>query len=279
MKISKNALQARIHNLSKDLNVSANMLLASFFFDAFIVRLANSSYADNFIFKGGFYLATLLGIQNRYKVDIDFLLKRQKLEAENLKSIIFEIIAINVGDGIAFDFQSVSPIREQDDYGGYSVSLVGHFENIRQVINIDIATGDPITPSEIAYSYKRFLSDETITFRAYNLETVLAEKMQTILTRGLLNSRCKDFYDVYIIQKLRWDSVNVSDLKLAFSKTCDYRKTTFTKEEAEDLLSQILHDEIQLNRWKNYVRKSSFAKDVQFEEVISACQAILSFIF
>ena len=278
MKINKNSLQARINNLSKEMNVHANVLLVSFFFDAFISRLAKSIYADKFVFKGGFYLATLLGVRNRYTADIDFLLRKESMDEKRLMEIFSDIIATNADDSITFEISDISPIRDEDTYGGYSILLTGRLENVRQSFHVDVATGDPITPKDILYSYQSLIGHETIAFRAYNLETVVAEKIQTILKRGLLNSRCKDYYDIYIIKQLQWNSINIPDLKNAFEVTCQYRKTPFKKEESFALLEEISNSKILQTRWKNYTKKSSFAKDVSFEATVKSCKEILDFI-
>lgn len=279
MKINKNSLQARINNLSKEMDIHANVLLVSFFFDAFISRLAKSIHADKFVFKGGFYLATLLGVKNRYTADIDFLLRRETMDDNRLRKIFTDIIAIDADDSITFEISDISPIRDEDAYGGFSILLTGHLENVRQSFHVDVATGDPITPKDIEYSYQSLISNETIAFRAYNLETVVAEKLQTILSRGMLNSRCKDYYDIYIINQLQRKNISILDLKKAFVTTCQYRKTPFEKEESLLILEEISRSNILQTRWKNYAKKSSFAKDVPFEATIESCKEILDCIF
>ena len=279
MKINKNSLQARINNLSKEMNVHANVLLVSFFFDAFISRLAKSTYANKFVFKGGFYLATLLGIKNRYTADIDFLLRKETMNENRLKEIFTDIIAIDADDSITFEISDISPIRNEDAYGGFSILLTGHLENVRQSFHVDVATGDPITPKDIEYSYQSLISNETIAFRAYNLETVVAEKLQTILFRGLLNSRCKDYYDIYIIHQLQWRKISIPNLRKSFETTCQYRKTPFEREKSLLILEEISKSDILQTRWKNYAKKTSFAKDVPFEATIESCKEILDCIF
>ena len=279
MKINKNSLQARINNLSKELNVHVNVLLISFLFDAFISRLAKSIYADKFVFKGGFYLATLLGVKNRYTADIDFLLRKESMDENRLREIFSDIIATNADDSITFEIADISPIRDEDAYGGFSILLTGHLENVRQSFHVDVATGDPITPTDIEYSYQSLISNETIAFRAYNLETVVAEKLQTILSRGMLNSRCKDYYDIYIINQLQRKNISIPDLKKAFVTTCQYRKTPFEKEESLLILEEISRSNILQTRWKNYARKASFAKDITFEATVESCKEILDCIF
>ncbi len=279
MKINKNSLQAKINNLSKELNVHANVLLVSFFFDAFISRLAKSIYADKFVFKGGFYLATLLGVKNRYTADIDFLLRKESMDENRVREIFSDILATNADDSITFEIADISPIRDEDAYGGFSILLTGHLENVRQSFHVDVATGDPITPTDIEYSYQSLISNETIAFRAYNLETVVAEKLQTILSRGMLNSRCKDYYDIYIINQLQRKNISIPDLKKAFVTTCQYRKTPFEKEESLLILEEISRSNILQTRWNNYARKASFAKDITFEATVESCKEILDCIF
>ncbi len=279
MNYSKNSVQARIKNLSAKTGASANVLLATYFFEAFLYRLSKSEYAENFIFKGGFYLSSVIGVQNRYTQDLDFKLTGEELEEENLVKIINDIISKNADDNISFDFSAIEPIRSEDQYGGFTVSIIGHLENIRQTVNIDIATGDPVTPSSITYSYKRLVAEDILNFKAYNLETILSEKLQTIYNRGLFNSRSKDFYDVYIINKLKIDEINCENLKEAFANTCEYRKTHFSKEEINYLFKELETDSQTLNRWKNYTKKNSFAKNISFESIIESCNFMTNIIF
>lgn len=279
MKTNKNAVQAKINFLSKELNVKVNVLLATYFFDAFLFRLSKSEYSEDFIFKGGFYLSGIMGIQNRYTKDLDFKLTGQNLEEENLTEIIREIISIPAEDEISFEFISISPIHDEDEYGGFTVSLTGHLENIKQTVNLDIATGDPVTPNAVMYKYKRLLEGDILNFKAYNLETVLSEKIQTVYHRGLLNSRSKDFYDIYIIYKLKWNEINVSDFKEAYKKTCEYRQTLFTKEDATDIVSRLKNDDQIKLRWHNYANKNDFAAGIDFYDVMKSCEAITDILY
>lgn len=279
MKTNKDAVQAKLNNLAKELNIRVNVLLATYFFDAFLLRLSKSEYSDDFIFKGGFYLSAIMGIQNRYTKDLDFKLTGQDLEERNLTDIIKEIIAIPVADEITFEFAGISPIRDEDEYGGFTISLIGHLENIKQAVNLDIATGDPVTPNAVLYKYKRLLSEDFLDFKAYNLETVMAEKIQTVYNRGLLNSRSKDFYDIFIVYKLKWSEINISDFKEAFKKTCEYRQTLFTKEIAQDILSRLNKDDQIKTRWLNYIKKNDFASGIGFDEVIKTCVEITDILF
>jgi predicted nucleotidyltransferase component of viral defense system len=211
MKINKNSLQARIKNLSSQKGVPSNVILQDYFFDAFLKRLAKSQYVKNFVFKGGFLLSTTLGIDFRSTMDMDFLLTKLAMNKENIEKIFKEIAEIDVEDSIIFEFVDINDIRQEDEYGGFNVSLLGRLENIKVVVSIDIATGDPITPSSVSYNYRCLFDNEILTFVAYNFETIIAEKLQTILNRGVTNSRSKDFYDLYIIYKLRWNDISFRD--------------------------------------------------------------------
>jgi predicted nucleotidyltransferase component of viral defense system len=279
MGINKSSLQSRINNLANKTGVHQNILLKSFFFDAFLKRLSISEHASQFIFKGGFLLSTSLGINLRSTQDIDFLLRKIDFQRQTIENLLKEVASTKIDDNVEFVLQSVNEIRDEDLYGGYNVVLLGKLENIRETISIDLATGDPITPNDVDYEYKCLFSNEIIHFKAYNYESILAEKLQTILIRGVLNSRCKDFYDVYIIQKLKCDCVNPIILKQAFENTCKYRNTFFTKEEAFKIITQIETDS-QMNLWWNtYKKRNSFVGDTQFKEAINATLLILEIVF
>lgn len=275
MKINKNSLQARIKNLSSQNGVPSNVILQDYFFDAFLKRLAKSQYIDNFVFKGGFLLSAILGIDFRSTMDMDFLLTRLAMTKENIEKIFKEIAKINVDDNITFEFVDINDIRQEDEYGGFNVSLLGRLENIKVLVSIDLATGDPITPSSVSYKYRCLFDDEILTFAAYNFETIIAEKLQTILNRGVTNSRSKDFYDLYIIYKLRWNDINVSTLKEAFNNTCRYRNTIFSLEHATEIKNQIENDLSMQKRWESFSKKNEFASDISFSDTISAINIIL----
>lgn len=270
MKINKNSLQARINNIASAKSVPSNVILQDYFFDAFLRRLARSNYVNNFVFKGGFLLSANLGIDFRSTMDIDFLLRNLAFAKDNVKTVFENIIKVEVDDLITLDFVSINDIREEDRYGGFNVSLLGKLENIKVLVSIDVATGDPITPSAVTYKYNCLFDNETLNFAAYNFETIVAEKLQTILSRGVLNSRSKDFYDLYIIYKLRFYEVDKKQLKIAFANTCKYRNTIFSKEEVVSILQDIRQNETISNRWESFIIKNSFASGVKFKETLTS---------
>lgn len=238
-----------------------------------------SSYSDNFVFKGGFLLSIILGIDLRSTMDIDFLLRKLDLDRENIIKIIKEIASININDGVAFEFKSIDEIRQEDDYGGYTVTLLGKLDNIKEVICVDIATGDPITPKAINYGYKCLFDNDVLKFKAYNFETIIAEKLQTILFKGITNSRSKDFYDLYIIHKLRWDSIDKDILKKAFENTCIYRKTIFTKEKAIKILDNISNDSLMESRWELYRIRNKYVEGIEFNVTVRVARLISESVF
>lgn len=269
MKINKDSLKARANNIAKKHDVSQNVIYDRFFFDAFLTRLAVSPYRDKLILKWGIYLSSLLGINNRSTIDIDFYGRQIEMEQETIGNVIKDILSINVDDGIKFLYLDISSIREDDQYGGFQIFVRGKLDNVRHDFSIDIATGDPIIPSEKDYDYKCLVTEEVLPLKAYSLETVVSEKLQTVLARALANSRSKDYYDLYILEKLQKDNINIAYLKKAFEETCKYRKFTMTKKDAIELLFVIeTNEQIQL-RWRTYSKRNKYA-NVDLKDAIKA---------
>lgn len=198
MKINKDSLKAKANNISKELNISQNVVYNRFFYDAFLSRLSKSKYNNQFILKGGLYLSSILGINNRSTMDIDFYIRKISMEKDKIVDIIKEIISTNVDDGIWFEIINIGNIRNEDQYGGFQITILGHLDNVKCQFGIDIATGDPIIPSEKNYEYKCLVTKESLALKVYSLESVIAEKLETILAKSIFNSRSKDYYDLYI---------------------------------------------------------------------------------
>ena len=187
-------LKDKLRNISKEKNIDFNTLLRIYMYDRFIVRLAMSKYKNNFILKGGFYLSTLFGVENRSTMDIDTAFKNASFNKETIVEMMKEIVSIKVNDNAKLFYLGIELIRDEDEYGGFRVDISAQIEGIKEKFHIDIATGDPITPSEINYKYRPILSNSYINILAYNIETVLAEKLVTIFSRAELNGRMRDFY-------------------------------------------------------------------------------------
>lgn len=265
-------LKDKLKNLSKIKNVSFNTLLRLYIYDRFIERLSLSKYKDNFILKGGFYLSILFGVENRATMDIDTAFKYSNFNEDTITKMIEEITSIELDDGAKLSFIGISPIRDEDEYGGFRVDILVVIDNITEKFHVDIATGDPITPKEIRYKYKPVLKDNFISLWAYNMETVLAEKIETILNRLELNGRLRDYYDVYLIYSNYWNSINLIDLKKAVKET--FVKRNYNGKPLE-VINVIRKSEILRNRWINYQNKYEYAKDINFDEIIDCIERVI----
>ena len=241
-------------------------------YDRFIVRLAVSKYRDNFILKGGFYLSTLFGLESRSTKDIDTAIKDANFTKENVEKMIKSIIAIDISDGALISFVEIDNIREEDQYRGFRVVLNVKVDTIRENLQIDIATGDPITPQPIVYKYLPILGDNYINVWSYNLETIIAEKLETILRRAEANSRIRDYYDLHLIYTKGWKDVNVEDLRKAIAKTFSNRKYNG---DIEETISILKNSEIIRNRWDSYKKKYNYASNIEFEEIMNCIEKIV----
>ena len=268
-------LKDKLKNISKEKNVDFNTLLRLYMYDRFIERLSVSEYKDNFILKGGFYLSTLFGVENRTTMDIDTAFKNANFNEETIVKMIKEIVSIEIDDNAKLSYLGISPIRDEDEYGGYRVDIQIEIDNIKEKFHIDIATGDPITPKEINSKYKPILGDSYVKLWAYNIETVLAEKIETILNRVELNGRMRDFYDIYLIYTKDWSNVNLKYFRKAIEKTLSKREYVGEPLLALDLImdSNILKD-----RWKKYQKRYEYASNIDFDEILICLEKIINVI-
>lgn len=272
-----NSMQVKdkLKNISIKRNIDFNTLLRLYMYDRFIERLAVSKYRDNFILKGGFYLSTLFGLESRFTKDIDTAIKDANFTKENIEKMIKSIIAIDINDGALISFIEIGNIREEDQYGGFRAVLNVKVDTIRENFQIDIATGDPITPKPIVYKYCPILGDSYVDVWSYNIETVIAEKLETILRRAEANSRIRDYYDLYLIYTKGWNDVKINDLRKAVDKTFEKRNYTGNIEEVVAILKD---SEIIKNRWNLYKKKYEYANDIDYEEIMKCVEEIIKVI-
>ena len=272
--MNKAKVNAMIRKKSEESGVSINALLLLFFFETFLEGMSESKYKTNLIIKGGFLLSSMLGIETRTTMDMDMALANRTLDENTAKEIFDEIALVASKDEINFEVQSISEIKIEDKYPGFRVSILGRLENIRQPFSVDIATGDPITPEAIEYRYKSvFDSSREIKVLSYNLETIIAEKLETAVSRKTDNSRSKDFYDLYIVFSLMMDSVDVDLLREATEKTFGYRRTEFSVEGIITDLENIREDAGFKRRWDTYCKRNEYVDDVDFDDVIKKIEA------
>lgn len=273
--MNKAKLTALCHNISKQTGLTFNSVMTYYFLEVILKKLSRSSYADHYIFKGGLLLSNIIGVESRSTVDIDFLFHKQTLSEENVQQQLEEILS-EVKNNIQFSIQSITTIKESDNYGGYRATILCQLENIKQIIHLDIATGDVVTPQPITYDYKAIFNDENFPIIAYTIETVLAEKLQTIYSRSFLNSRSKDFYDIYILSKLKKDDIDLAQLKMACERTFSYRETELNFNNIIQLLETFKSDSTQQQQWQNYSKKYSYTKGISFSEILDEMIRLLS---
>ena len=264
--MNKNKLRALCLKVSQKSGLSYNSIQTYYFLERILKQIADSDFSSDFIFKGGFLLSNIIGLEERTTRDIDFSIKNFSLEEEILRKKFEKIL--KKSDDISFELIDLKSIKEDDIYGGYRVEIMCKLENIKEKIHIDIATGDPITPKEVNYSYKSIFTGENFNLKAYNIETILAEKMETIYSRGVFNSRSKDFFDVYIIYLLKKEEINFDNLKNAWINTFSYRGNVFNVDELLNTIDLISSNENILLRWNNYIKNQINYFNISFEEVI-----------
>ena len=267
------SLKAKIRNIAKQKNMSAQVVLQNYMFERFLERLSKSPYKDNFVLKGGILIAALVGIDNRATMDMDATVRDYPINTESLTKAIREICRIDIDDNVFFSFSEIGIIRRDDEYGGYRVNVISKYETIITPMQLDITTGDVITPKEVFYSYKMILEEGEIGVWAYNIETVLAEKVETILRRGELNTRARDFYDVYILTKTQ--SFQYSIFTKALKSTAGHRKSTHIFNNISDRLYKIKESEVLKTRWLKYSKNYPYVSGINFDEVIDALNALL----
>lgn len=272
MSNSAQSVKDKLKNISREKNVDFNSAMRFYMYDRFVERLSKSKYKDNFILKGGFYLSKLFGLDNRSTMDIDTAIRKTEFTEENLIVMINEIISIDVGDNVKFKIEKTELIREEDEYGGLRITINFMLENIKDKFYIDLATGDPIYPRPDNYKYESLIGDEIYKVWSYNLETILAEKIETILSKLETSSRMKDYYDIYLIYKFKFDTINKEKFRGSVEKT--FKKRKFDADLMTNL-SIVKESKVLRERWLSYSRKNSYARDVEFEETLECLEKLI----
>ncbi len=266
--ITYKELNKKAKLIEKQCNLQHLEIYQRFMFERILERISVSNYNENFILKGGLLLSAMLGIESRSTRDMDVSIKGIDVSKEKMVHILNEILSINLGDGVKFELIKITDIREEDEYGGNKYKLIGNLENLKVNLEIDISTGDEITPKELKYEYHSLFEDKKIYIDSYNLETILAEKIETILRRSLYNSRMKDFYDVYIfLTKLR-NEINISNFKKAFEKTLKSRDSFDYLKDYNKIFDEMLEYRTIQNSWKRYSEKNKYAQNIDFKDII-----------
>ena len=263
-------LKDKIKNLALKNHIPAQAVLQNFMLERLLERISVSKYKETFVLKGGMLIASLVGVSNRTTMDMDATLRGYPLSEETIREMFVEICAISLKDEVTLTLDHILPIREEDEYGGYRVAIVARYESINTPLKIDITTGDVITPRAVRYEYHSILSNKRIKVWAYNLETILAEKVETILRRSVLNTRPRDFYDVYIIVKTKYQVINKKTFIAALNATSERRGSLQILHGGERVLTAIQSDSTMRQRWERYCEDSHYAKGIAFDDVIAA---------
>lgn len=254
--MNKNKLTSICHKIADKTGLEYNEVQVYYFLETVLRQIAYGPYKNHFIFKGGFVLSNYVGIKTRCTVDIDCLLRDQSLTRENIDTILRSSLISQ--DNITYEIQNVKPIKEDDAYGGFRASIKCRLENIEQTVKLDIATGDIVTPHPVRYEFESIFSDDKVPIRAYTLETIIAEKLETLTSKGFFNSRSKDYYDLYIIYKLKSEEIDYDILKEAMERTFKYRNTKLDYDSILLLLQEISSDSDHISRWEAYKRKNIY---------------------
>ena len=271
-------IKGRIKSVAKQNNADARTLMRIYMMERFLERLAQSEYRDNFVIKGGILVTAMIGVAHRSTMDIDTSMKNLNLSAEDALRVVNQVKDIDLDDGVSFEVKDVSNIMDEMEYPGIRVTMNANVGRLITPLKIDISTGDVITPRAIEFNYDLLLEDRSISLWSYNLETILAEKLQTVLARGILNTRMRDFYDIRMLLDTYEDKVNKAVLKDAFAATCKKRGTDNLQEQAEEIIKIIEADEQLQVLWRAYQKKYSYAAEIDYASVISGVRKLMNWI-
>ncbi|WP_298882715.1 nucleotidyl transferase AbiEii/AbiGii toxin family protein [uncultured Phascolarctobacterium sp.] len=270
------SLKAKIRNIAKQKNIPAQVILQNYMFERLLVRLSASEYKEKFVLKGGMLVAAIVGLDNRATMDMDTTLKNLPLTPEAIRSALEDICDITFDDGIVYEIGTISPIRKDDIYGGYRVMLNARFDIMLTPLSIDVSTGDIITPHAVQYNFSEIFDDEkSYELWAYNIETVMAEKVETILRRGIFNTRPRDFYDAYILTTTQ--KFDIAVFEDALKATANHRGTTNQIADVPSILHNIEESPELKTMWDKYRKQFSYANDITYEQIMDSIKALLKY--
>ena len=268
------SFKAKIKNIAKEKGIPPQQVQQHYLIEEILTLISKSSYRNSFIVKGGYLIGQMIGLDKRTTMDLDLTLKGTSLNRDNLINIFEEIVS-NTTSVFSFTVDKLEPIRQDDIYGGFSIKLNATFDTLNEVIFIDVTTGDKITPREISYSMPSLFTNHTIDVWTYNLETVLAEKLETIISRGVASTRPRDRYDLFTLFKLRKNQIDFTILKRAVENTSEKRNSKELIQNWKNQVRGIETSDYQKNLWIRYQRQFKYAKDISFEESVQIINEIM----
>lgn len=273
--INYNELFKKSKELAKESGLTQLELYQRFMFERILERISVSKYSENFILKGGLLLSAMIGINSRSTRDMDISIKGIDVSKEKMVQVLNEILSLDIGDGVKFEIINITDIRADDEYGGNKYHLVGSLENLKVALEIDISTGDEITPKELNYEYISIFEDKKIYIDTYNIETILAEKIETILCRGKYNTRMKDYYDVYFFLTKLKNEIDLETFKQALNNTLTKREAFEYYKDYRQILMELTNDERINNYWNAYKKKNKYAQNIEYKEIVKALNEFL----
>ena len=268
-------LKALLKDLSSKYGITPQATLQMYCLERLLDRIAASRFRKHFVIKGGFLIASILGIGSRSTMDIDATVKGFSVCYENVDSIFKEICDIDIADQLTFSFERIEEIREKDDYLGLRVFIECHYGKMKVPLTVDLTTGDTIIPREIEYMYKCVFDDKVIPVLAYPLENVFAEKLDTIVARGIANTRTRDFYDVHTLYAMKKKDVNFETLRIALEATSRRRNTFKILEDYPQILESIKVDLGQYDFWRRFVAKNPYARGITLSQAVDCAKEML----
>ncbi len=261
-------IKLKAKELEDKYNLNYYESLQRFMFERILERISVSEYQDNFILKGGLLLAAMFGVENRTTKDMDTTITGIDISKDKMVSVLNKILSIDLNDGVKFDIVSISDIREEDEYGGNKYHITGRVNSTKVNLEIDISTGDKVTPKELKFKYPLLFEDRSILINSYNVETILAEKIETVLRRGKYNSRMKDYYDVYFFLTKLKNEININILKDAINNTFTKRDSFEYLNDYREIIKSIIDSDRLKTNWKSYSKKNSYANNLEVNQIM-----------
>ncbi|WP_314450442.1 nucleotidyl transferase AbiEii/AbiGii toxin family protein [uncultured Granulicatella sp.] len=267
-------IKGAIRNISKKTGVNANSLLQMCLFEGILEKISKSKYKNHFILKGGLLISSLIGVEMRSTLDMDTTIRGLPMNEENISKILQEILEIYIDADIVYRLVKLERIRIEDFYEDFSATISCRYGKINTNLNIDITTGDIITPNEVQYFYEKILEEGSISILTYTIETIIAEKFETISSRNITTTRARDFYDLYMLYNLYKSKIDKNILKEAITLTSQHRNSYSLVLQNKEIVKLFYQSDSLKNLWAKYVQNNSYAKDISFNDTISIYEEI-----
>lgn len=269
-------LKDKVSNMSGGDSSKAQTLIRKYMMERFLARIEKSRYRNNFILKGGMLVSAIVGVEYRSTMDIDTTVRQLSLNMDEANKIIEEIISVNLDDGLDYKIRKAEDIMEEHDYSGVRFTLDVTMEKLRDTIKLDISTGDQITPSAVEFSYPTMFGEDRISIWSYNIETLLAEKIETVLARGTLNTRMRDFYDIHILWQEHKDGINIDTLNLALVNVMIKRGTFDLAYESRGIMQEIAESDYMRDNWQRYEKNNYYVGNLKWDDVCQVVDSIIN---